>query len=171
MPAEYAVAVTPNVPTVLIEADRKRLMEQLAPTSATRGTKSDPTADANWLMGMKSVATARRMPLAEAPSINAVIDRIMKLPIERMRLEPASHRPESQHCFTSHFSNSGRTLQKDTQPLATGIAEPAKLATPDSKMKPELVQRAVADKNIAPPISTAAYVAAEAAATPSLRRR
>ncbi|SRR5258708_4408081 len=105
---------------------------------------------------MKSVDTARRIPVAEGPNITAVIHKMMKLLVESMTLEPANHLPEYQHCFASHLHKDARTLEMGTQPLATPTADAAKLAAPDSKISPDALKRAVAHKASTPPSSTAA---------------
>jgi hypothetical protein len=107
-------------------------------------------------MGMKSVDTARKIPLAEAPNIAAAIHKIKKLPIESITLAPVNHLPECQHCHMSHFHNGARTFEIGTHPLATPTAKAAKLAAPDSKINPCALQRAVAHRATTPPSSTAA---------------
>src|ERR1044072_4066880 len=107
-------------------------------------------------MGMKSIDTARRIPLAEAPNIAAVIHKIKKLLIESVTLAAVNHFPECQHCLMSHFHNGARTFETGTHPLAHATARAAKLAAPDIKINACTLQRAVAHSATTPPSSTAA---------------
>src|SRR6185312_17277562 len=105
---------------------------------------------------MKSIDTARSMPLAAGPNVTAVIDRTRKRLIELRTTDPANHFPECQHCFTSHFHNGARTFERGTHPPARAAVDAARRAAPDSKRNPEALDRADAHNTPMPIIRVAA---------------
>jgi hypothetical protein len=105
---------------------------------------------------MKSIDTARSIPLAAGPNVTAVIDRTRKRLIELRTTEPANHFPESQHCFMSHFHNGARTFERGTHPPARAAVDAARLAAPDSKTNPEAPDRDAVHKTPMPVIRVTA---------------
>src|SRR5258707_12286477 len=107
-------------------------------------------------MGMNSVAWARRIPVAEGPSITAVHGTTLAPLIQSAMLEPANHFPEYQHRLASQLRNRGRDLKTGKRLLVNPRTDAARLAAPHSKINAAAVQCVVAHKTITPPTNVVA---------------